>query len=301
MKRKDRTDMRIDAIRYYVKEAVNCVKKNRLTTMASIGTTVAALLILGVIVALTFNINSIAQQFSRDCEIQVFISNDLDDAGYDSIGEQIKKIEFVEGVEKYTKVQILEEMKVKLKDNAEILEGFENDNPFRNSFKVSLTDLTQTGSVARKISAINGVENTTDFQEAAGTVVKVVNTIRNASIWLVIILCIVSAFIVSNAIRVSVHSRRKEINIMKYIGATDWFIRWPFIIEGIIIGLYGALITFVIVWIVYARVYASVEIGSYELLSFSQIALPLVLIFVFVGAFIGAVGSIFSIRKHLKV
>ena len=293
--------MRIDAIRYYVKEATKCVKKNRLTTIASVGTTVATLLILGVFIALTLNVNSFAKQFSRDCEIQVFISNDLDEAGYDNIGEQIKKIEFVEGVEKYTKEQIFEEMKVKLKDKASILEGLENDNPFRNSFKVSLTDLTQTAVVAKKITNISGVENTTDFQEAAGTIVKVVNTIKNASLWLIIILCIVSAFIVSNAVKVSVYSRRKEINIMKYIGATDWFIRWPFIIEGIIIGIYGAVITFVAEWLIYWRVYASVNLGNFEMLRFSDIAGTLVLVFVLVGAGIGAVGSIISIRKHLKV
>ncbi len=293
--------MKIDSMRYYIKEASNCVKKNKLTTISSIGITVATLIILGIVIALTFNINSFAQQFSRDCEIQVFISNDLDEAGYDNIGQQIKKIPFVENVEKYTKQQIFEEMKVKLKENAGILEGLENDNPFRNSFKVSLTDLNQTGAVAKKITAIQGVENTTDFKEAAGTVVKVVNTIKTASIWLVIILCIVSAFIISNAVKISVHSRRKEINIMKYIGATDWFIRWPFIIEGIIIGIYGALITFVLIWLVYLRVYSSFNFGSFEMLKFSQIATPLILVFLIVGAVIGAIGSTMSIRKHLKV
>ncbi len=301
MKRKDRTAMRFDAIRYYIKEAIKCVKKNRLTTIASVGTTVATLLILGVVMALTLNINSFAQQFSRNCEIQVFISDSLDEAGYDKIGEQIKKIQYVEGVEKYTKKQIFEEMKVKLKEKAEILEGLEEDNPFRNSFKVTLTDLSKTSQVAEKITKIKGVENITDFQEAAGYVVKMVNTIRNVSFWLLVILCIVSAFIISNAVKVSVYSRRKEINIMKYIGATDWFIRWPFIIEGVIIGIYGALITFVIEWIVYARVYASFNFLNFEMIPFGSIAGTIIGIFLAVGAVIGAIGSIISIRKHLKV
>lgn len=301
MKRKEHTAMIIDAIRYYIGEATRCVKKNKLTTVASVGTTVATLFILGVIIVLTMNINYMAQQFSRDCEIQVYIDNGIDEAGYDAIGEQIKNIQYVSSVEKYTKQQIFEEMKVKLKENADILEGLENDNPFRNSFKISLVDLTKTGEVAKKIAGIKGVVKTTDFQEAAGMVVKVVNTIKNVSLWIVIILCIVSAFIISNAVKVSVYSRRKEINIMKYIGATDWFIRWPFIIEGIIIGLYGAVITFGVMWGVYAIAYANTNLGTFEMLKFSQICGTLIGIFLLVGAVIGAVGSIMSVRKHLKV
>lgn len=293
--------MKLNSFKYYLHQALKNVKQNRLTSMASIGTTVATLFFLGVILVLTANINNMAQQFSRSCEIQVFLNSDISLEDYDRVGEKIAGIEHVISIEKYTKEQIFNEMHEKLGEKAVILEGLENDNPFRDSYKVSLNDLSFTKTVIEEIKKINGVENITDLQEAANIVVKIVNAIRNVSVWLVLILCLVAAFIVSNSIKVSVFSRRKEINIMKYIGSTDWFVRWPFIIEGLIIGAISAVITFLIIWLIYIRVYAGVNIQMFTLVPYGQMAVMLIVSFLLVGMVIGAVGSAMSIRKHLKV
>lgn len=301
MKKRESTGMNRDAMKYYIRQAFKSLKKNKLTTAASISTTAATLFILGVLLAFSMNVSDMARQFSRDCEIQVFINENADAEQYDKIGEKISKIQYVSSVEKFTKEQILEYNIEKLGDKAVILEGFEEDNPFRDSFKVQLTDLSYTAEVVKSIKKLHGVENVTDFQEAAGYIMKFTNTVNNVSVWVMIIFCIVTAFIVSNAVKVSVYARRKEINIMKYVGATDWFIRWPFVVEGIVIGIYGALIAFCAVALLYWQVYRNFSFQDLQMLAFGQIWWMLLVSFAVVGIVIGSAGSGISIRKHLKV
>jgi len=295
--------MSANRTRYFIGEGIKNVKRNRLMSVASVTTTFATLFILGVFLVLTMNVNSWATQIARDCQVQVFINEASTPEQYDEIGAQIQQIEGVLSVEKYTKEQIFAEMKEKLQeaDGESILTGLENDNPYRDSFKVSLTDLTYTESVSERVKAIYGVERVTDFQETAGIIYSISNSIRNFSLWIIAILCIVSAFIISNSIRVSVFSRRKEIHIMKYIGATNWFVRWPFLIEGVVVGLIGAVIAFLVVWLVYWRITEAVSVSFLTLVAFSEMLWVLLGAFLVVGIFIGFVGSLMSIRKHLKV
>ena len=295
--------MMSNKIKYYIGEAFKSIGKNRITSIVSVSTAVATMFILGLFLILSLNVNDVAVQVSRDCEIQVFISDDCDMNAYESIGNEIKKIQHVSDALMYTKEQIFEEVKIKLGDKADMLVGLENDNPYRNSFKVNLDDLAYVNEVSDALAKINGVEKVSDVQSLANTIVNVVNAIQNVSLWLVLLLCIVTAFIVSNAIKVSVYARRKEINIMKYIGATDAFIRWPFIIEGIIIGLIGAIISFILIWTLYSRIPAQVSeyVTFFKLLAFENIALTVIGTFSVVGIVIGVSGSIMSLRKHLRV
>ncbi len=290
-----------DAFKYYVKQASKSLKKNKVTTFYSISTTVATLLILGAFLCFIFNISYMTEQFSRGCQIQVFIDETADEQTYDKIGEKIKLIEGVTSIEKYTKEQIFEENVEKLGDKAVILEGLREDNPFRDSFKIEISDLDLTETVVKALEKINGIENITDFREAAGYINVFRKTVRNISIWVVIIFCIITSFIVANAIKVSVYNRRKEINIMKYVGATDWFIRWPFVVEGVIMGIYAAMISLVAIYVVYFFVERSFNFQDFQMMPFTNLLPAIVVIFAIVGIGIGAVGSAISIRKHLKV
>ncbi len=303
MRRKVFTAMRTNRANYFVQEGMKNVKRNRLMSVASITTTFATLFILGVFLALTMNVNSWATQIARDCQIQVFINEDATGEQYNGIGQSIMNVEGVSSVEKYTKEQIFAEMKEKLsaKDGESILTGLENDNPYRDSFKVSLTDLTYTEKASKEIANIPGVERVTDFRETAGIIYSISEGIKNFSIWVILILAIISAFIISNSIKISVLSRSSEIHIMKYIGATNWFVRWPFIIEGMLVGLFGAIIAFFVIWLVYWRVTATVKVSFLTLLPFGSMALLMIGAFLVVGIVIGFVGSVFSVRKHLKV
>ncbi len=295
--------MMSNKFKYYVGEALKSIGKNRITSIVSVTTAVATMFILGVFLIISLNVNDIAVQVSRDCEIQVFISDDFIDDDYFAIGDKIRKIPHVSVAQMYTKEQTFQEVKSKLGDKSGMLDGLENDNPFRNSFKISLDDLQFVKEVSETLIKIEGIEKVSDVQSLANTIVGIVDTVRNISLWLVLLLCIVTAFIVSNAIKVSVYARRKEINIMKYIGATDGFIRWPFIIEGIIIGLIGAVISFVIIWLLYSRIpVQSVDFVSFfKLLSFKSMALVIFTTFSVVGIVIGVSGSVMSLRKHLRV
>lgn len=295
--------MSANRMRYFVGEGIKNVKKNNLMSVASATTAFATLFILGVFLILTMNVNSWATQIARDCQVQVFINENSTPEQYDEIGAQIQQIEGVLTVEKYTKEQIFEEMKQKLQSaNGEsILTGLENDNPYRDSFKVSLTNLTYTEAVSNRVKAIAGVERVTDFQETAGIIYSISNSIRNFSLWIIAVLCVVSAFIISNSIKVSVFSRRKEIHIMKYIGATNWFVRWPFLIEGVVIGIIGAIVAFFVVWLIYWRITLAVNVSFLTLVTFGEMVWILLGAFMAVGIFIGFAGSLISIRKHLKV
>ena len=293
--------MRINNLNYYVTQAFKSFRQNKLMSIASVTTTFAALFILGVFILLTLNINSWAEDFSRSCQIQVFVDDALSEEEYDSVNSKILAIPAVDKTEKYTKEQIFEEMRTKLKEKANILDGLEHDNPFRNSYKITLSDLSQTKEVTKELEKIEEIVNITDFQDSATIIVKVVDTIKHASLWLMAILLIISAFIVSNAVKISVYARRREINIMKSVGATDWFIRWPFVIEGIIIGIYAAVICFIIMWLAYLGISANVSVLTFTLLPFGAVWGSLALSFVAVGVVIGSLGSIFSIRRHLKV
>ena len=301
MKRKGFTDMTRDAFKYYVKQASKSIKKNKVTTFYSISTTVATLLILGAFLCFILNISYMTEQFSRGCQIQVFIDETADEETYDKIGDKIKLIDGVTGVEKYTKEQIFDENVEKLGDKAAILEGLRDDNPFRDSFKIEISDLELTETVVKALENIKGVANITDFREAAGYINVFRKTIRNISIWVVLLFCIVASFIVANAIKASVYNRRKEINIMKYVGATDWFIRWPFVVEGIIIGIYAALISLGAIYVIYFFVERNFNFQDFEMLPFMDLLPAIVIVFAVVGIGIGAVGSAISIRKHLKV
>lgn len=293
--------MKINNLNYYVTQAFKSFRQNKLMSIASVTTTFAALFILGIFILLTLNINSWAEDFSRSCQIQVFVDDALSEEEYDSLNSKILAIPAVDKTEKYTKEQIFEEMRTKLKEKANILDGLEHDNPFRNSYKITLSDLSQTKEVTKELEKIEEIVNITDFQESATIIVKVVDTIKHASLWLMAILLIISAFIVSNSVKISVYARRREINIMKYVGATDWFIRWPFVIEGIIIGIYAAVICFIIMWLAYLGISANVSVLTFTLLPFGAVWGSLALSFVAVGVVIGSLGSIFSIRRHLKV
>ena len=295
--------MRPNLIRYYLKEGFKNFFKNRLMSVASVGTTFATLLILGLFVLASLNLNAFTQQIARDCEMQAFVSDSVNWDTYKKIGETIESLEGVETVTLYTKDQIFQEMREKFSEQgkAGMLDAFVEDNPYRNSYKITLTDLSYMQTVYDKVRAMDGVEKITEVQDLANQIYSISNSIRHVTLWVVVVFCIIAAFIISNSIKLSVFARRKDINIMKYIGATDWFIRWPFVIEGIIIGLFGAALSYAACWALYARLYGLPQIDLIELLPFADMQWYLAGAQACVGVLIGAIGSGISIRKHLKV
>ncbi|MDO4744374.1 MAG: FtsX-like permease family protein, partial [Clostridia bacterium] len=168
---------------------------------------------------------------------------------------------------------------------------------------LELTDVRRANEVAEAAAKIEGVEEVTNRQDLIRKILSITNAIKHISVWLLIILAAISVFIISNTIKLGMFSRRKEINIMKFVGATDWFIRWPFIIEGMLLGAVGAAVATVIVMIGYSSVFATVQefMGNIKLLEASEIINVVIIGFLVMGIGIGMAGSAMSIRKHLHV
>lgn len=296
--------MKLRNFQYFLKEGFRSFWVNGLMSAASVIIVMASLLLFGVYIIFSMNINYIGNQLLEQYEIQVFLSNDCTLERADEIGNEIRAIEHVTGAEYLPKDEALADYREKLGDSGSMLDGLENDNPLPDSFKITLDDLSNSKSVVEKIKQIPNVENINNNKEAMDKLTKISSVLKHASMALVILLSIISVFIISNTIRITLYARRRDINIMKYLGATNKFISSPFVIEGVIIGLIGAIIAMIIVLPVYnyfighsGNIFAS----TIKLYKTGEIFLSLTAWFGGIGVALGAVGSAISIRRHLNV
>lgn len=299
--------MKVKTMKYFVKEGFSGIWTNRMMSLASIGVVVACLVIFGMFALVTSNINYIGGQVKEQLQIKVFIDENVSVDKLTDIEIEIKSIPYIKECILETKEQALENYKKQLGDDAHVLEGFEEHNPLRNAFIINLdeklSDIKIVDEVVDRLGAIQGVVKVRNHRESVDKLLKITEFIRMASLWVMILLTIVAVFIISNTIKLAVFARRREINIMKFVGATDWFIRWPFIMEGMVIGLIGALISLALVGYGYNYIlkffYQSINI--FKLRDFSEIVEGLAIIFILFGTSIGMIGSVISIRKYLRV
>ncbi len=298
------TAMKIRTAEYFIKEGFGNIWKNQLMSLASIGTVVASLIIFGIFILFNSNVNYIGQQIQNQQVIKAFIDESMTEEQVEAIGQQIKAIENVEKCELETKAQALENFKEQLgEDNEVLLEGLEQDNPLRDSYIITAKDISHTEQIITQLELIEGIVNIKGEIEVVDLLQKVTNSIQMVSLGIMAVLVLISIFIISNTIKLTVFARRKEINIMKFVGATDWFIRWPFIVEGIIIGFIGAIFALILIGYGYNYtinfIYQNTMI--FQLRSISSLLQGLTLIFVLLGISIGTIGSAISIRKYLRV
>lgn len=294
--------MKIRGFRYFMSEASKNVFSNGWMSLASIFTVLASLLVFGFFLVLTVNLNYIATQLEGDYEIILVVDETYNEQQVKELGEKIRAVENVKNLTLDTKESRLEEWKAELGE--ELLEGYEEDNPLRDWYMLTLEDLSLADSTVKSIETMDGVAKIVRNQDTIDKLVTMTNYLGHVSIWVMIALALVSVFIISNTIKLTVFTRSKEINIMKFVGATDWFIRWPFIIEGIIIGLIGAIISFIVVAYGYQGILGligALDISFVKFKPFSSVVLPLIGAFVGLGVVLGGLGSLISVRKHLKV
>ncbi len=294
--------MKIRGFRYFMSEASKNVFSNGWMSLASIFTVLASLLVFGFFLVLTVNLNYIATQLEGDYEIILIVDETYNKEQVKELGEKIKAVENVKDLTLNTKESRLKEWKTEL--GAELLEGYEEDNPLRDWYMLTLEDLSQADTTIESIEGLDGIAKIVRNQDTIDKLVTMTNYLGRVSIWVMIALALVSVFIISNTIKLTVFTRSKEINIMKFVGATDWFIRWPFIIEGIIIGLIGAIISFIVVAYGYQGILGligALDISFVKFKPFSSVVLPLIGAFIGLGVVLGGIGSLISVRKHLKV
>ncbi len=300
--------MKYSIFGYLIGEGFRNFFKNKKSTAASIIIMCATMFIFGIFFLIGENVNYIIEQVQSEQAMQVFINPDATPEQQTELEQKIKSIQYVNTVEYVSQEQALNEMREWLGDSASVLDSYSGDqNPFKASFVVTLTDLTKNEEVQRQINTFENVASIEAGNKTVNTLVNIANGIRTATGVILVLLILISIFIIANTIKLTVHARRKEISIMKYVGATNGFIRWPFMVEGIIIGIISALISIVILGFVYNFVADTIINSSMattlqlNLLTFSNMLSMLLVVYIVMGTGIGAIGSAISMKKYLEV
>ena len=324
--------MRYNGFTYLIGEGFKNVFKNTKSTVISVITMICTMFLFGIFFSIGVNINSILEQVQLKQGMQVFIWDEVTDEQKEKFESEIKTLDGVNTVVYKTKQEALDEFKSGMKNGQELMTGFEGENNvFPASFVVTLTNLELSTEIQEEIQRIGariategrgeqvdlGIEESTEHDSiikgitssdnTIQTLITIVRGVRITILIIFIILLIISVTIISNTIKLSVHARRKEISIMKYVGATNNFIKWPFMIEGIIIGIIAAIITLLIVGLLYDIVIQNIETSKVlqtigiTLLKFVEIAKPVAIVYCALGIGVGIIGSSMSMKKYLEV
>ena len=298
--------MKIKTFRYMFKQGLIGIWRNRGMSLASVTTVAASLMILGVIITLVLNINGVAFMLQNQFDtIQVYLEDDIPVEQITSIGVEIGKIEGIANIEFVSKEQALQTFKNGWGEQGYLLESLES-NPLPNSYVIHLEKIETADMVVNELSKVSGIDEVKYYKDIIDNLLRIAQYIRRFGLALISILIVIAMFIISNTIKLTLNARRQEVNIMKYVGATNWFIRWPFIIEGIILGFIGALLSTIIINFTYKSAFELITTRVYVILS-SYMILPtdmlprVIVMFTVIGCGVGALGSIISLRKHLKV
>lgn len=292
---------------YYVKEAATGIWRNRLMSLASIIVVILTLLILGAFTLINLNIQAITDGIKDQVEIVAYLKEEVDsEPSLTQLRSELLALNGVQQVTFVSKDDALERLRERLGDQAGIIEGLKR-NPLPASFEIRPQDAEETSVLADKIALLSGVKSVDYGQQIVEQLLSFSRGVQIFGYIVIAFLGVVSLFLISNTIKLTVYSRRRQIGIMKYVGATDWFIRWPFILEGIFLGLLGALITYLLLFYGYTFLYFRSSTWLYQNFLSVQMVVPEVagkelLRFLFIfGAGIGAVGSAVSVRRFLKV
>lgn len=307
MNRKEFTEMKIRTIKYIVKEGFINIYRNKLMSLASLSVVFASLIIFGVFFVVIFNLNINTKAFKQQPHLRVVCNANLADFEVAEIGRFINESGYASKVDYVSKKDAFDKLKDILGEDADILEGM--DESFLSPwYIIELKDPELSVQVAEEIFGLHGVDKVEYSQKAINMVIGISKWIQVISIVLFVILFIITVFIISNTIKLTIYARRKEINIMKYIGATDWFIRWPFIVEGMLIGVLGAASAFILTSYIYSSVEKRVNaelinIGSelIRLVTINEIGMALMVFYATLGIIVGAIGSTLSLKRYLKV
>lgn len=295
--------MRFSTKQYFIKETYKSIRRNGFMSFASISTVAVSLLVLGMFLMIFLNTNNLAQYLENQVQISVYMQDSATDKELASVNDKLTKMPGVVKVTQVNKQQALERFKKRLGDQEQLLNSLGKENPFPNSFEVQVDNPDRIKVLTPQIGQLPKVETAKFGQEVVEHLFQLTKILRLGGIVLVVFLAMATLFIISNTIRLTVFARRKEVIIMKYVGATDWFIRWPFLLEGMTLGFFGAVVAFVLINSIYAslldRIHAT--LAFLPLLPTSPLLLYVDLFLLAAGTGIGALGSYISLRKFLRV
>ena len=299
--------MKYNVLTYLIGEGISNIFKNKKQAATSFGTMCVIMIFFGLCFIIVGNFNNFIKQVEAEQGIQVYILNDATDDEIKKLGEEINEIDGVNTIEFVSKEEALQHMKDRFGEKAYLLSPYEQGNVLPASYIVTLTDLGKSNEVQGKIKELEKVKRITSSDETIEMLVKIGKGVKIGSYVIIIALIGLSIFIISNTIKLTVYARRKEISIMKYVGATNSFIRWPFVVEGIIIGLFSGAISLAIIAGIYMGICQNAGFVSFlaklglQLLEFSEMFNLILIIYLILGVGIGVLGSSLSMRKYLKV
>ena len=301
--------MRPSTIWYTLKQGFKNIKRNWMFSLASIITMAACIFLFGIFFSIVNNVNNVAHKVEQEVPITVFFDKGTTNKQIKAIGKKIKERPEVEKIEFTSADEAWEEFKETYFQGSEAADGFKDDNPLANqaNYSVYMNDITKQSELVSYIEGLKHVRLVNQSEEAAKTLGNVNKLVSYVSIAIIALLLIISIFLISNTVSVGIAVRKEEIGIMKYIGATDAFVRAPFLLEGIVLGVIGAAIPLVGLYFCYNAAVSyilnkfNVLTGVVDFIPVWQIYQTLLPIGLALGIGIGLIGSFFTTRKHLRV
>ena len=301
--------MKWSSFQYLTKQGLHNLRANRLMSLASIGVLTACLLLTGIAGLFSANVNSLVEYLGDQNETVVYLDQGLSDEELASVDQTLRSMPGLAAVTYVSQEEVLETYRGYMSEYADLFNDFEEDNPFHANYRVVLENLNQLDEMIAQLEQIDGVYSVSAPTQLSSVFLTIQRAVTYAGWALVAVLALVSVVVISNTIRLTVFARREEINIMKYVGATNGFIRWPFFVEGTSVGLISGLLAAGLVIGAYALVVNRVGamsgfwgpiLGSC-LLSVGQVWPAVLGAFLIFGVVIGSIGTATSIRKYLEV
>lgn len=295
--------MKNNNLGYYFKEGISSIFNHGFMSFASVCITVACLIVMGSFSLLALNVNDIIKTFEEENVVLAFVNESFSIEQSLAIQPKIEAIEHVDNVEFISKAEAYDSFVSKYEDNS--LFSDLDAQVLRDRYAVYLDDIAYTEDVQQALDNIPGIVNITANLSIAQGFITTRNIVSAVSIVLVSILLIVSLFIMSNTVKLTTFDRREEIAIMKMVGATDGFIRWPFVLEGFVLGMLGSLIAFIAQWGIYELItnliVSNYAVSFITLVPFAAVSVPMLIVFLIIGFGVGVGGSVLAIKNYLKV
>lgn len=288
---------------YYVREGLSSVFVHGFTSLAAMLVIAACLMITGIFSLVAYNIDLQIRELEGKSEIVIYIDEDVSREDAQALGARIKKLDNIKTAQFVTKEQLFEDYLDSLGEDAYVMEELRNDNPLRDSYQITMKDVGLHKETVEALEALDGVAASSSMQEVSDRLIQIRKVVNLISVTLVALLGAVSVFIIANTVKLAMFARKEEIAVMKMVGATNHFIRAPFVVEGMFLGMCAALLAFFVQWGVYAYVTKQLAEGTaiLTMVSFTSVWQPVLGLMLAAGLILGVGGSVITIRRFLKV
>ena len=292
----------------HLREGAKGLVRNGWMTFASVSAVTVTLLLVGIFAMVMFNVNKISDNVEKDVEIQVFVERESDQAKIDAVGKKLEQMPGVESVRYSSKEEELDRFKEQLGEGSQAYQSVEKDNPLHDRYIVKATSPNETETIANTVKKMENIDSVEYGEDYVEKMFNFLEGVRIGGIILIVGLTFMAMFLISNTIKVTIFSRRREIEIMRLVGAKNGFIRAPFFIEGLLMGVLGALIPIAVVYFGYDVTYNALQPqlvtlnkSIFTLIPPGELSVQISLILLALGAFIGVWGSTTSLGRFLKV